>query len=479
MEGAYRMPGREVGLALLGLFVLAGCASVDLSAGFPEVSAAVEERYAARIVWNPSTELDKEAAEKLRSLLQRKLTGDDAVQIALLSNRDLQAIYADLGVAQADLVQAGLFRNPVLDAAVAFHLGPVRPDLQFGVVFSVLDALYVPLRKRVAAARFEEAKLRVTGAVLDSVLQVRAAFYEHQANEQLQELRQTVVRALAASFEVSRRLHDAGNITDLDLARDRAAMEASKIELRSAEVTARQSRERLNSLMGLSGSETEWEIEQRLPDIAADPPEVKDIERSAVARSIDLAHARQRLTSAGRQLGYDRAAALIPATELGVGAEKESDEPWGVGPSVTIPIPVFDQGQARVARAATELRRAQQEYYALAVRIRATARAVRERLRGAQDRALYYRDIVLPLQERIVNEAQLQYNAMQIGIFQLLRDRGQQIEAGVAYVEALREYWVARAELVHVSSGRLPISSGFRAAGAGGKTKAKESENGD
>jgi cobalt-zinc-cadmium efflux system outer membrane protein len=100
-------------------------------------------------------------------------------------------------------------------------------------------------------------------------------------------------------------------------------------------------------------------------------------------------------------------------------------------------------------------------------------------LRGAQDRALYYRDIVLPLQERIVNEAQLQYNAMQIGIFQLLRDRGQQIEAGVAYVEALREYWVARAELVHVSSGRLPISSGFRAAGAGGKTKAKESENGD
>jgi cobalt-zinc-cadmium efflux system outer membrane protein len=162
-----------------------------------------------------------------------------------------------------------------------------------------------------------------------------------------------------------------------------------------------------------------------------------------------------------------------------VGAEKESDEPWGVGPSVAIPIPLFDQGQARIARAATELRRAQQEYYALAVRIRAAARAVRERLRGAQDRALYYRDIVLPLQERIVNEAQLQYNAMQIGIFHLLRDRQQQIESGVAYVEALREYWLARAELVHVASGRLPISNGFRPGGPGGKGKAKEGENGD
>lgn len=477
MERGYRMVGREAGLVLLGVFVLGGCASVDISAGFPEVGAAVEERYAAKLAWNRGPELDREAAEKLRSLLQRKLTADDAVQVALLSNRDLQAIYSDLGVAQADLVQAGLFRNPVLDAAVAFHLGPVRPDLQLGVVFSVLDALYVPLRKRVAAAQFEEAKLRVTGAVLDAILEVRIAFYVHQANKQMRELRQTIVQALAASFEVSRRLHDAGNITDLDLARDRAAMEASRVELRSAEVAARQSRERLNSLMGLSGSETEWEIDQRLPDIPAEPVQVKDIERTAVARSIDLSHARQRIMIAGQQLGYDRATALIPAMELGVGAEKEADEPWGVGPSVAIPIPLFDQGQARVARAATELRRAQQEYYALAVRIRAIARAVQERLRGAQDRALYYRDILLPLQERIVNEAQLQYNAMQIGIFQLLRDRERQIEAGVSYVETLRDYWLARAELEQISSGRLPISTGE--VGAGRKTKGKESGNGD
>jgi outer membrane protein, heavy metal efflux system len=471
--------GLQRGLAVLGLLTLAGCASVDLRAGFPEVGATVEDRAGAKIAWNPGPELDQEAAEKLRSLLQRKLTADDAVQIALLSNRDLQALYADLGVAKAELVQAGLFRNPVLDAAVAFHLGPVRPDAQLGVAFSVLDALYVPLRKRVAAAQFEEAKLAVTGAVLDSILAVRAAFYADQADEQLLELRRTVVEALGASFEVSRRLHEAGNVTDLDLARDRAAMEAAKLDLRSAEVAVRQSRERLNALMGLSGQETEWEVDPRLPDIPAEPLQVADVERNAVSRSIDLARARQRIVSVGQQAGYDKATAFIPELELGVVAETEADEPWAVGPSVRVPIPVFDQGQARVARSASELRRAQQEYYALAVRIRATARAVQERLRGAQDRALYYREIVLPLQERIVNEAQLQYNAMQIGIFQLLRDRERQIEAGVAYVEALREYWLARADLAQLSTGRLPISNGFRAVGAGGRTKGKENGYGD
>jgi cobalt-zinc-cadmium efflux system outer membrane protein len=470
---------RTIGSVLLLFFNLSGCASVNLSAGFPEVSAAVEERYATKIVWNKGTELDKEAAEKLRLLLQRKLTADDAVQIAMLNNRDLQAVYTELGVAHADLVQAGLFRNPILDAAVLFPLSGVRPDLQLSVVISFLDALYVPLRKRVAAAKFEDAKLRVTGAVFDFAVQVRAAFYEYQANEQMLELRQSIVQALTASFEVSRRLHEAGNIRDLDLARDRALMEGSELGLRSAEVAVRQSREQLNSLMGAWGEDTTWEIEGRLPEIPSEPLQTDGIERTALTRSIDLSDARQRIIVAGQQLGYDRATALIPSMDFGAFAEREPVEGWRVGPVLSVPIPLFDQGEARVGRAVAELRRAQQEYYALGVRIRATARAVQERMRGAQDRALYYRDILLPLQERIVNEAQLQYNAMQIGVVQLLRDRETQIETGVAYVDALREYWLARADLAQLSSGRLPISNGFRVDGMGVKRNMKEGRNGE
>src|SRR5882724_1935234 len=464
------------GLLLLGL---TGCASVDLGAGFPEVGAAVEERSATRIVWNRGTELDQEAAEQVRSLLRRKLTVDDAVQIAMLNNRELQAVYSDLGLAQADLVQAGLFKNPVLDAAILFPLSGVRPDIQLSVVVSLLDALYVPLRKRVATAQFEEAKLRVTGAVLDFALQVRTAFYAQQANEQMLELRGSIVQALTASFEVSRRLHEAGNITDLDLARDRAAMEASKLALRSAEVAAVQGREQLNSFMGAWGEDTEWDINGRLPELPEQSLPAGAIERAALTRSLDLSNARQRIMVAGQQLGYDTATALIPSVDFGASAEREPVEGWRVGPVLSVPIPLFDQGQARVARAMVELRRAQQEYYALAVRIRATARAVQERMRGAQDRAFYYRDILLPLRERIVNEAQLQYNAMQIGVVQLLREREQQIETSVAYVDALREYWLARADLEQISSGRLPISNGFRGDGTSPKTKMKEGRNGE
>src|SRR5712692_4312003 len=134
------MEVQKIGWLILLLLGLTGCASVDLSSGFPEVSAAVAERSGTTIVWNRGTELDKEVEDKLQALRQKKLTADDGVQIAMLNNRDLQAIYTGLGVAQADLVQAGLFRNPILDVAVLFPLSGVRPDIQLSAVFSFLDA---------------------------------------------------------------------------------------------------------------------------------------------------------------------------------------------------------------------------------------------------------------------------------------------------------------------------------------------------
>ena len=451
--------GHKAGYVLPLLVVLTGCTTFDHRAGFSDVSATVEARSGKRVVWNLGTELDAQMAQEVHALLHTTLTADGAVQVALLNNRELQALYAELGVAQADLVQAGLLRNPVFDGSVRFLVGgggPAKLDLSAALEF--LDIFYLPLRKRVAAARFEGAKLQVTGAVLDFAATVQAAFYRHQADEQMLELLQTIVQALALSLEVSQRLHAAGNITDLDLARERALLEAAKLELRATEVAAHQSREDLNTLMGLWGSQTAWQSDRRLPDIPTQPLQFEGLETRVLQQNLALASARQRIIVAGEQLGATRATALVPEASLGVTGERE-DGVWNVGPTVEFPIPLFDQGQARLGRAVAELRRAQQEYYALGVRIRATVRAVRERSQGAQDRALYYRDILLPLRERIVNETQLQYNAMQRGVIDLLRAREQQIRAAVAYVETLRDYWLARTDLGLMLSGRLPSPS--------------------
>jgi outer membrane protein, heavy metal efflux system len=445
------------GLALLVL--LTGCATFDQRAGFSDIRAAVEARSGKQVVWNLGTELDAQVAEDVRALLEDTLTADEAIQVALLNNREIQALYAELGVAQADLVQAGLLANPVFDGAAFFPVagGPVKLDLS--VAMSFLDIFYRPLRTRVAAARFEEAKLQVTGAVLDFAATVRTAFYRHQADEQRLELLQTIVQALAVSFDVAERLHAAGNITDLDLAQERALVEEAKLQLRAAEVSVRQSRAQLNTVMGLWRPESAWHIDRRLPDIPTERLPVEGLERQALRQSLDLASARQRLIVAGEQVGVSRATALVPESSLGAGGEREEGE-WQVGPVLEIPIPLLNQGQGRIGRAVAELRRTQQEYYALGVQIRSMAQVVRERLEGAEERARYYRDILLPLRERIVHETQLQYNAMQLGVFDLLRAREQQIQAAVAYVETLLDYWLARRDLEQLLSGRLPSIEG-------------------
>jgi cobalt-zinc-cadmium efflux system outer membrane protein len=219
----------------------------------------------------------------------------------------------------------------------------------------------------------------------------------------------------------------------------------------------------LNTLMGLWGPQTAWQSDRRLPNIPAQPLQFEGLETRVLQQSLALASARQRIIVAGEQLGATRATALVPELSLGGHGEREEGQ-WDAGVTLEFPIPLFDQGQARIGRAVAELRRAQQEYYGLGVRIRATVRAVRERVQGAQDRALYYRDILLPLRERIVNETQLHYNAMQQGVFELLRAREQQMRAAVAYIETLRDYWLARTDFGLLLSGRVP-SSGSMAIG--------------
>jgi cobalt-zinc-cadmium efflux system outer membrane protein len=101
------------------------------------------------------------------------------------------------------------------------------------------------------------------------------------------------------------------------------------------------------------------------------------------------------------------------------------------------------------------LRRAQQTYWAFGVDLRSGARALHQRLLTARRRAEHVQSIVLPLSNQIVHDTQLQYNGMQLGVFQLLRAKEDQISAGLQYIETLRDYWLERTEMDQLLSGHL------------------------
>jgi len=413
------------------------------------------ERLGRQTHWNLGGPEDQEVTTKILDLLSKELTVEDAVQVALLNNRRLQAVYEDIGIAQADLVRVGLLRNPIFSAEARFQRGG-GVTIGLSLVDDFLDLFFIPMRKRLAATAFEAAKLRVADAVLDLAGETQRAFYRLQTSGQLLDMRRTIVQATAASYDLAKRIRAAGNSTELNLANERSLHEQSKLDLATAESQVNDERELLNMLMGTWGADTGWTVASRLADIPTDDMSLHEIEQKAIAANLQLGVAKQAVVLTSQRLGVTRPFAMFDSVEAGVSAEREPDGTWGVGPAVSIPIPLFNNGQTAVASAQAELRRSQALYYAEAVELRARVRVVRNRLIAARNRANYIFQVILPLRAAIVDHTQEQYNGMLASPFQLILVKQQQIDAGAQYVAALGLYWNARASLDQLMMGGTP-----------------------
>jgi len=438
-------------LFISAVWGIAGCAHVDPNPAFQELAKTVHLRTGKRVQWNRGSAEDAEAQSAVASLLGRPLTAGSAVQIALLNNHRLQATYEELGIAQADLVEAGLLRNPIFTFERRFP----GQALEMDVLKEFIDILLLPLRKRIAAAQFEAAKLRVGHEILNLSGEVGAAFYEHQGDQQLVDLRKTVAEATERSAETALRIHEAGNLKNLDLATEQASHAQAKIELAKAQSEATQSREKLNKLMGAFGVQTNWTIAARLPELPSGEISTSQLESRAIRQRLDLAAARQEFIAQARSLGIARADAILEHAEIGGHYEREPEGTLTIGPSVNVPIPIFNQGQPAFARTQAKLRQGQQRYLALAADIRSDVRAARDRMLLARQQVEYFKSTALPTRTRVTQESQLEYNAMQLSPFQLLQAKQEEVKTGADSVEALRDYWVARAELEKAVGGSL------------------------
>ena len=436
---------------LWGTVALAGCAHVDPNPAFRELANTVHLRTGKRVQWNRGSAEDAEAHAAVASLLSRPLTADSAVQVALLNNHNLQATYEELGIAQADLVEAGLLKNPV------FYFERRLPGqaAEIDLVQEFIDILLLPLRKRIAAAQFEAAKLRVGHEILTTAAEVRAAFYEHQGDQQLVDLRKTVADATERSAETALKMHEAGNLRDLDLASEQATHAQTKIDLAKAQASAVASRERLNKLMGAFGAQTNWTVASRLSELPGNEVSTAQLESRAIQQRLDLAAARQQFVAEARTRGIARAEAILQGAQIGSHYEHEIEPRHSTGPSVSVPIPIFNQGQPASARASAKMRQAEQRYLALAADIRSDVRAARDKMLLSRRQVEYFKSTALPTRTRVTEESQLEYNAMQIGPFQLLQAKQEEVKTGADSVEALRDYWVARAELEKAVGGSL------------------------
>jgi len=268
------------------------------------------------------------------------------------------------------------------------------------------------------------------------------------------QLHREALSAMEASTDAAQRLHDAKNISDLDLMSSQVQLQQEKLALAQAQADAEEQREKLAVLLGLNDS-SDMKIATALPDLPASDPSAQSLQETAAAQRLDLLASKQQIEATARAGGLVRDTRYISEMQIGVDGERQTSGQWIVGPTISVPIPLFDQGQARVARAQAQVRQAEQNYAALKTKIRSDVRRASVRLATARARAAMYRDAILPLRSHIVQQSQLFYNGMLKGVFDVLKAKQDELDAQREYVGALRDYWMERAELERAVGGTL------------------------
>lgn len=441
---------------LLAAGLASGCASTSPKAALDDASALVAARTGSSITWHgDDDDIVQASRRQAEDLLAHDLTLAGAVRVTLLENRSLQSSYEELGLAQADLVQAGLLKNPTFDATYDFPLDGSHSAFALGFVTDLVQLMTLGSRKAIAERALAATKYRVTSEVVRHVYDTKVAYYTFQAAQETLAMQRVVHEAALAAVLLARRQHESGATSDLDLANEEALFAQVTTDVRRAEAEVAGAREHLTRVMGVYGPMAAWRIAAPLGPPPDAEPSLAHVESRAVAARLDLAAAHADVEVVSYALALAKNARWTGAVDAGVDFHREAEGVRLLGPSVSVSLPLFDQGQATIARVEAELRRAKHREAALAIDVRSEVRELVARLAIARSVVDDYRRNLVPTRERVVALSQEQYDAMLLGVFQLLTAKREEVLAYRELIGALREYWTLRAELEWKLGGSL------------------------
>ena len=439
---------RTIVLALLpaAALLLAGCSTVDTDTAFAPVQKAAADRLGKTLAWPQTDAARDEVARRVAELLAAPLDADGAVQVALLNNRGLRAAFHELGIADADLVQAGRLPNPGFAFARKTQGDAVEIERLF--VFNIAHLIAMPLAIELESRRLAQTQRLVTQQMLALAAQARRAWIEAVAADESMRYQRQVMEAAEAAAELGRRMAEVGNWNKLRQAREQSFYADAALRVARAAQRQTAARERLTRLLGLWGAQTAFTLAERLPDLPAAAEDRPDVEQTALAQRLDVQAARLATEQLAANLGLTRTTRFVDVFEVGAIHNTFNDgAPAQRGYEIGFQIPLFDWGDARVAKAEQLYLQAVERTAATAVAARSEVREAYLGYRSAYDIARHWRDEIVPLRRRISEENLLRYNGMLIGVFELLADAQAQIASVDAYIGALRDFWLARAEL--------------------------------
>ena len=433
--------------ALLLATVCSACAQFSRDGGFDAVAQQSRQNLGKEVLW-PRTDGERaRSGARVAELLAHPLSMDDAVQVALLNNRALQADFEQLGISEADLVQSGRLPNPRFDFRHASADG--QYDIEETVSLNVMALLTLPYRHDTEKRRFAQTQSLIETRILELAKQTRDAYVTAVAARESVRYYEQVESAAAAGATLGARMVAAGNWNQIDRAREQSFEVDAAQALRRATLSATASREKLIRLLSLSDASAARaapQLAERLPDLPPSIEALPDVDQMILENRVDLHIQRLQLDELARSLDLTRSTRFIDVLELGPTRVKQGDahERYESGFVFSFEVPIFDSGAARVRRAEAIYAQALERFAQSAIEARSQIREAYANYQTAFELAVRQRDEVLPLRKSVADQSVLRYNASLASIFELLASARDQATGVDGYIQSARDFWLAK-----------------------------------
>ena len=397
--------------------------------------------------------------EYIDSLSSQALTADTAVRIALANNSNLKTTYAELGIAAADVYEAGRVQNPI------FHFSTLDSNesgesnsTTFGLITSFTSLITLPSRKRYAEGELERVKELVAAEVLEIATDTENAYYDYVAAEQMALVQSQIAKAGYLSFELAKRYDKAGNLSPREFLEEQIIASETKLESLDASAEAYEKRSELVNLLGFSLGQ-ELDVFTQLPVPVTEEDDLDTLIELARTSRLDYSAAHKNAELLANKLGVTNWTRWLGELEIGIEHENETDGAQLTGPVIEWELPIFSQNRDANLRANAELQIAIAEVKRLDVAVENEVRLAHAAILNAREQIKEYEKGLLPARVDDVARAQEEENFMLIGTFELLGIKREEYEAYLGYLSAVKDYWHGRVGLSRAVGNTLPSAN--------------------
>ena len=396
-------------LALIALIALVGCSTPDA----PSHNTAEQIQSAASLanaIQFHTNALPAEAAPA-----PDHLPLSVALERALRQSPELQIALSRVRAAQADARQSRLWPNPVLDIVLRAPEGGGRTVIETGLATELTQLLQRPRRISAADARLRAASAAAVTTALEMMQQTQQTYFAAVAARQEAALLAQRAARLNELLKITEARLEAGEGTQLDVVTLQANLATANLDLREANRRIQTAQFALAHLLGQPRGRTDWQLATTLYTQVALRGEPGAIAHGLRVRP-EIQADRWQLAALEDAQALARLAWLEGAA-AGLNTERDSD--WSLGPSLTLPLPLFDNGQARRARARAQAIAARQRLTQSTRQVVSEIREAHHAVGELMTTTRQARTQLLPLHEQRVTLARQVFEAGQEDVTRL------------------------------------------------------------